>query len=276
MNQVTEKKNNVPQKFNLEEHANEGGEFITARDTKLPILKILYSNSPVLDASDGKFNEKARQGDIYNEITGSLYKGKEGVLVAPCLFINTFNEWKDRGDSPGRPIAIHNRDFDINKLTTRSDDGKDRLENGNYVEDTGNHFVYILDKNYAPVETALITMKSTQKKKSKLWTSMLQSRRAKGSKGFFCPPHWSQVYKLTTTKESNSQNSWYGWVIEFDKILSPESNLATLEVVKGFYESAKTSDIFGTVAFDEENKKTSTESVQQPAQQADANSDVPF
>ena len=84
------------------------------------------------------------------------------------------------------------------------------------------------------------------------------------------------MYKLTTTKESNSQNSWYGWVIEFDKILSPESNLATLEVVKGFYESAKTSDIFGTVAFDEENKKTSTESVQQPAQQADANSDVPF
>ena len=67
-----------------------------------------------------------------------------------------------------------------------------------------------------------------------------------------------------------------GWVIEFDKILSPESNLATLEVVKGFYESAKTSDIFGTVAFEEENKKTSTESVQQPAQQADANSDVPF
>ena len=44
MNQVTEKKNNVPQKFNLEEHANEGGEFITARDTKLPILKKLYSN----------------------------------------------------------------------------------------------------------------------------------------------------------------------------------------------------------------------------------------
>ena len=53
MNQVTEKKNNVPQKFNLEEHADQGNEFVTARDTKLPILKILYSNSPVLDESDG-------------------------------------------------------------------------------------------------------------------------------------------------------------------------------------------------------------------------------
>jgi hypothetical protein len=275
MNQVTEKKNNVPQKFNLEEHADQGNEFVTARDTKLPILKILYSNSPVLDESDGKFNDKARQGDIYNEITGNLYKGKDGVLVVPCLYVNTFNEWKDRGDSPGRPIAIH-RDYDIMRKTSRSDDGKDRLENGNYVEDTGNHFVYILDKNYAPVETALITMKSTQKKKSKLWNSMLQSRRVKGSNGFYCPPSWSQVYKLTTTKESNSQNSWYGWVVEFEKMLSPDSNLNTLEVLNAFYKSAKTSDIFGTVAFEEENKKTSTESVQQPAQQADANSDVPF
>jgi len=275
MNQVTEKKNNVPQKFNLEEHADQGNEFVTARDTKLPILKILYSNSPVLDESDGKFNDKARQGDIYNEITGNLYKGKDGVLVVPCLYVNTFNEWKDRGDSPGRPIAIH-RDYDIMRKASRSDDGKDRLENGNYGEDTGNHFVYILDKNYAPVETALITMKSTQKKKSKLWNSMLQSRRVKGSNGFFCPPSWSQVYKLTTTKESNSQNSWYGWVIEFDKMLSPDSNLNTLEVLNAFYKSAKTSDIFGTVAFEEENKKTSTESVQQSAQQADANSDVPF
>ena len=105
---------------------------------------------------------------------------------------------------------------------------------------------------------------------------MLQSRRVKGSNGFFCPPSWSQVYKLTTTKESNSQNSWYGWVVEFDKMLSPDSNINTLEVLNAFYKSAKTSDIFGTVAFEEEYKNRRTESVQQPAQQADANSDVPF
>ena len=41
--------------------------------------------------------------------------------------------------------------------TTRGADNKDRLENGNYVEDTGNHFVYILDENYNPLEQALIT-----------------------------------------------------------------------------------------------------------------------
>ena len=121
---MTTKKDNLPAAINLEQMAGQGQEYVTARDQKLPILKILYSNSPVLDESDGKFNDKARQGDIYNEITGNLYKGKDGVLVVPCLYVNTFNEWKDRGDSPGRPIAIH-RNYDIMRKTSRSDEGKD-------------------------------------------------------------------------------------------------------------------------------------------------------
>ena len=166
MNDVAKKAESLPTLTNLEEFSGQGTENITARDTKLPILKILYANSPVLDESDGKYNEKAKQGDIYNEVTGSLYKSKEGVYVVPCLFINTFNEWADRGDSPGRPIQIHTDQSIMNK-TQRADDGKDRLESGHYVEDTGNHFVYILDKEFNPIESALITMKSTQKKKSK-------------------------------------------------------------------------------------------------------------
>ena len=91
MNDVAKKAESLPTLTNLEEFSGQGTENITARDTKLPILKILYANSPVLDESDGKYNEKAKQGDIYNEITGNLYKGKEGVLVVPCLYVNTFN-----------------------------------------------------------------------------------------------------------------------------------------------------------------------------------------
>ena len=153
-------------------HAGEGTENISAKDQKLPILKILHASSPVLDESEAKYNEKAKQGDIYNEITGSLYKSKDGVIVVPCGYVNTYNEWADRGDSPGRPIAVHS-DPNIMTKTTRDTENKDRLDNGHYVEDTGNHFVYILNKDYEPIETALITMKSTQKKKSKLWNSMI-------------------------------------------------------------------------------------------------------
>jgi hypothetical protein len=61
------------------------------------------------------------------------------------FYINTFNEWKDKGDSLGRPVGIHTDPLILTQ-TKRGDDGKDRLPNGNYVEDTGNHFVYLLDK----------------------------------------------------------------------------------------------------------------------------------
>ena len=125
--EIQKKAANLPASINLEESAGEGQENVTARDLKLPILKILYANSPVLDESDGKYIATAKQGDIYNEVSGSLWKGKDGIIVTPCLYINTFNEWKDRGDSPGRPVKIHT-DPAIMSETTRGDDNKDRLK----------------------------------------------------------------------------------------------------------------------------------------------------
>ena len=255
--EIQKKEAHLPANFNLEEAAGEGQEYIGARDVKLPILKILYASSPVLDKSDGKYIANAERGDIYNEVTGSLWKGKEGIVVVPCLYINTFNEWKDKGDSPGRPIKIHT-DPSIMSDTKRSEDNKDRLPNGNYVEDTGNHFVFILDKNYLPQEQALIAMKSTQKKKSKTWNSMMQTRRMKGAKGFFRPPTWATTYRLTTTRESNSKNNWFGWVVEFDKFLDVAQFPKTLEITRSFYQSSMKSDIFGKVDFGSEQVTTST------------------
>ena len=260
---VVKKEAPLPSTIDLEASAGQGSEYVTARDTKLPILKILYASSEVLDEGSGRYNPNAKQGDIYNETTGNLYKGKDGIIVVPCLYINTFNEWKDRGESKGRPIGIH-LDPAIMRQTKRGEDNKDRLENGNYVEDTGNHFVYILDKEYNPIETALIAMKSTQKKKSKTWNSMMQSRRLQGSKGFFCPPSWATAYKLMTTKESNSGNNWFGWVVEFNKYLNEPKYAKLLEMTKAFYESAIKSDIFGKVDFGKEETqqvKGNTESV---------------
>ena len=237
---IATKKENLPATFDLEGMAGQGQEFTTARDQKLPMLKILYANSPVLDETDGKFVESARQGDIWSETSGTVWKGKEGLIVAPCLYINTFNEWKDKGEGLGRPVAIHT-DPAIMSETTRSADNKDRLPNGNYIEDTGNHFVYILDKDLNPIEQALIPLKSTQKKKSKTWNSMIQSRRTQGKNGMYNPASWSTTYKLSTTKESNS-------------FLNATDHLKILEATQGFYKSAMKSDIFGKVDFSQENQ----------------------
>jgi len=258
----------------LEQFANDGLENVTARDVKLPIIKVLTSNSPALNESDAKYNADARPGDIFNEVSNTVYKGKEGMLVVPCLYVNTFNEWADRGDSAGRPVAIHG-DPSIMKTTQRADDGRDRTESGTYIEDTGNHFVFILDEDYNPVESALITMKSTQKKKSRLWNSMMMSKRMQGKKGFFTPPSWASVYRMTTVQESNSKGTWYGWATSFDRFLDQPTDSDLLQITKSFSENAKKLDMVSGVDFNDE-KATPSAKVVSEVLEGESKSDVPF
>ena len=202
-----------------------------------------------------------------------MYKGKEGMLVVPCLYVNTFNEWADRGDSAGRPVAIHG-DPSVMKATQRADDGRDRTESGTYIEDTGNHFVYILDEEYNPVESALITMKSTQKKKSRLWNSMMMSKRMQGKKGFFTPPSWASVYRLTTVQESNSKGTWYGWATAFDRFLDQPTDQDLLQITKSFSDNAKKLDMVSGVDFNDE-KVLPTKTVTSDVIEGESK-DVPF
>jgi hypothetical protein len=57
---IMKKKDNLPASIDLESMAGQGNEFVTARDTKLPIIKILYGNSPVLNDRDPRFDEKSK------------------------------------------------------------------------------------------------------------------------------------------------------------------------------------------------------------------------
>ena len=78
--------------------------------------------------------------------------------------------------------------------TTRGKDYKDRLPNGNYLDNTANHFVLFCGKN---PETALISMKSTQLKVSRKWNSMMMGLKMQGKNGLFTPPTYSHIYKLS-------------------------------------------------------------------------------
>ena len=92
---------------------------------------------------------------------------------------------------------------------------------------------------------------------------MIMSRRSQGKSGFFNPPSWSTSYRLTTTKESNAQNSWYGWVVEFDKFLNSSKNLKVLETTQAFYQNAMKSDIFGKVDFSQDNQAQGNKSIKE-------------
>jgi len=219
----------------LEQDAGQGFENMNQDDYALPFLRLLTSTSPEVGDMDG-----AMPGMVLNSVTGELFDGKKGIHVVPCAYVRQYIEWAPRGQGSGAPVHIYPATSDILSQTHREPgDNKDYLDNGNYIENTANHYVMLIDENGVP-NPALITMKSTQLKKSRKWNSMMQSVKMSGKNGLFTPPMYSQVYRLTTTAESNDKGKWHGWEIE--RIGPVESNDIYL-ACKQFAQSVGAGDI---------------------------------
>ena len=205
MNQVATKKEGALATNLFEADANQGAQNISQEDLALPFLKILGQLSPEVNKRDGKYVEGAEPGKIINTVTNELF---DDIDVIPCHYKRQYIEWQDRGTSSGAPVAIHEADSDIVSTTTRDKGYKDRLPNGNYLENTANHFVLLCGKN---PQTALISMKSTQLKVSRKWNSMMMGIKMQGKNGLFTPPTYSHIYNLKTVQMSNDKGTWFGW-----------------------------------------------------------------
>lgn len=193
----------------FEQDAHAGFEGMGQDDFALPFLKLLTNTSPEIGEIEG-----ATPGAIMNTVTNQCYDGKKGVVVIPCAYVRQYIEWAPRGSGSGAPIGIYPATSDILSRTHREPgDNRDYLDNGNYVENTANHYVMLINDEGAP-EPALIVMKSTQLKKSRKWNSMMMSVKLMGKNGAYTPPMYSQMYRLTTVSESNDKGKWYGWEIE--------------------------------------------------------------
>ena len=151
-------------------------------DFAMPFLRVLGQLSPEINKRDSKYVEGAEAGMIFNTVTKQTYDGEKGVNVLPCGYKREYVEWSDRGEGTSAPVAIHPVSSGIIKDTTRGSDYKDRLPNGNYLENTASYFVMMED-----MSQALITMKSTQLKVSRSWNSMMNSIKLKGANGLFTP-----------------------------------------------------------------------------------------
>jgi hypothetical protein len=206
MNQVATKKEGALATNLFEADAQQGSQNISQEDLALPFLKVLGQLSPEVNKRDGKYVEGAEPGKILNSVTKELF---DEISVVPCHYNRQYIEWQDRGaGSISAPVAIHEVGSDIISTTKRDASFKDRLPNGNYLENTANHFV--LQLGVSPT-TALISMKSTQLKVSRNWNSMMMGLKLQGKNGLFTPPTYSHIYKLSTVQMSNDKGTWFGW-----------------------------------------------------------------
>jgi len=227
MNQVASKKEGALAVNMFEADADKGAQNMTQEDLALPFLKVLGQLSPEVNKRDGKYVEGAEPGKIINTVSNELY---DTINVLPVFYKRQYVEWQDRGTSTGAPVAIHEADSDIISQTTRGKDYKDRLPNGNYLENTANHFVILMGSS---PQTALISMKATQLKVSRKWNSMMMGIKMQGKNGLFTPPTYSHIYTLKTVPMSNDKGSWFGW--DVSKV-GPIEDRAVYEIAKGFAE----------------------------------------
>ena len=210
MNQVAKKeKSDVALTSMFEEDKAGGMDQMGQGDFAMPFLRVLGQLSPEVNERDAKYVSGAKAGMIFNTVTKQAYDGVEGVNVIPCGYKREYVEWSDRGEGTSAPVAIHSVASGIINDATRGADYKDRLPNGNNLENTASYFVMLPD-----MQQALITMKSTQLKVSRSWNSMMNSIKLQGKNGLFTPAAYSHVYKLSTVQQSNDKGTWFGWNIE--------------------------------------------------------------
>ncbi len=226
--QIAKRENAGPLATNVfEADAGEGIANIKQEDLALPFLKVLGQLSPEVNTRDAKHVKGAQPGMIINTVTSELYDGEKGIEVVPVYYKRQQIEWQDRGESKGAPVNIYDAGDDIPK-TTRDKSFKDRLANGNYLENTVSHFVVLLGKTPT---TALISMKATQLKISRKWNSMMMGIKMQGKNGLFTPPTYSHIYKLKTVQQSNDKGTWFGW--DVSKV-GPITDKGIYEIAKGF------------------------------------------
>ena len=223
----------------FEEDAGKGLSNLGSDDLSIPFLLILQDTNDEVKKRHAKYIEGAESGMMFNTLTKQLYDGEQGLQVVPCAYKRELIEWMDRGKGTGAPVNFHTISSNILSQTTRDDQNKDRLNNGNYIEDTANHFVLILNKD-GTYDQALIAMSRTQRKISKRWNSLMLGLKLKGKNGMFNPPSYSHVYKLTSFADSNDQGTWFGW--EVNRV-GPVESQELYETAKNFAESVDKGEV---------------------------------
>ena len=203
----------------FQEDAGGGLSNLKGNDYAIPFITILQKGSPQVSKNNAKYIKGAEQGMIMNTVTADIYLGEAegdepgGILYIPCGYQKTLVRWKPR-DSGGGLVCHYDENDPILKKFGRNDRGQLYDEaTKDIIIDTAYHFGLLLHGEGFP-EYAVVSMASTQLKKSRTWNTVMRRIMKKDANGrIFNPPSFSHVYRLTTIGESKDTYDWYGWRI---------------------------------------------------------------
>lgn len=217
----------------FEADAGQGMEGATSESFAIPFLSVLQSNSPQVDEASGVAIDGARAGMLFENVTGRLISGKAdaGALIIPCAYRRVFLRWGPRGGENAGfkgeflPEAVaelraKGQVVDVDgRLYFPEEDGtirraKDGTVQCDRLSDTRNHYVLLINEEDGSWQQALMSLTSTQIKKSKTLMAALASVKVKGAAGMFTPATFANLVRANTIAESNDKGNWFGLRLE--------------------------------------------------------------
>jgi len=202
--------------------AGQGMENAGSDSFAIPFLSILQKGSPQVDEASGVAIEGAKAGMIFENVTGNMFSGKDGVLIVPCAYKREFLRWGGRdagGGFKGAYTPEQVADMRVkgeavemeNRLYVPEKDGSVSAKRSDIIKDTREHYVLIINPETGVWTAAVMSLSSTQIKKSKMLMSALSAVKVKNAAGqMFTPPTFANLVRLTTIPESNDQGTWFG------------------------------------------------------------------
>lgn len=192
---------------------------VGASDVSIPFITILQKGSPQVSRANAKFIKGAAAGMIMNTVTQQVFPGESegdipgGILWIPCGFKKILVRWKSREAAGGGLVGHYQENDPALKQFKRDERG--RLfdpETKDIIVDTAYHYGMMLGEGFP--EFAVISMYSTQLKKSRSWNTTMKRIIKKAPNGqMYNPPSYAYVYRLTTIGEAKDSYDWFGWQI---------------------------------------------------------------
>lgn len=209
----------LPAEIFTEEEEATGLEGADRESFAIPFLALLQKGSPQCDSDNAAFMEEAKPGDFINTASGELFDGEEGVCVIPCAYSRRLLEWRPMEDGGGF-VAEHLPDaYDLSRLPREG--SRHMLDSGNYLQDTRQHWCLLLTKG-GPVPI-ILSLKSTQIRKSKLWMTAMRDFRAQHpTSGKMSPVKtFANVWRVSCVPETRKEYKFKGVLIEHERLLDP-------------------------------------------------------
>ena len=178
--------------------AGQGLEEASREDFAIPFLNVLQSLSPQADADGDAYVDGAKPGMIFNNVTQEIYDGAEGIVVVPCHFEKTYNEFVPRDAGGGWRGSYDSKEA-----------ADEACAPGNEIVDTANHYLLYqsADGTWQP---ALLSCTSTKLKASRQWNAkmrLIQHPKAEG--GSFIPATFAQTWIVKTIRTENQHGKFY-------------------------------------------------------------------